>query len=249
MKSRIGLGTILLAWVTATGGAVAQDPVEKDAQSPPRLFLNAGLLYAAPVGEFGDHVERGFGLGLGVDVPLGENSPWSLRVDGAVLNYGHQSRDVCPSGTIGCRVMLDLTTTNNVLLLAAGPQLAMPRGPVRPYMNTFMGGAFFGTSSDLSGVHDNVSMAQTLNHHDVTWSWGGGGGLRFELPAGDHPVLMDIGARYHRNGRVEYLREGDITDLPDGSIVLDPQRSRADMLTFELGVTFGVPAPREGRER
>lgn len=249
MKTSARRIIFLLAWVAATGGAVAQDPVDERAESPPRVFLDAGLLYAAPVGEFSDYVERGFGAGIGVIVPVGENSPWSLRVDGTVLNYGHESREVCPSTTIGCRVRLDLTTTNNVLLLAAGPQLALPRGPVRPYVQAFLGGALFSTSSSLSGVHDDVATAQTVNHHDLTWSWGGGGGLRVALPVTDHRVLMDLGARYHQNGRVDYLREGDITDLPDGSIALDPQRSRADMLTFRIGITFAPPTGRGGSTR
>jgi hypothetical protein len=54
-------------------------------------------------------------------------------------------------------------------------------------------------------------------------------------------VFLDIGARYHDNGRdVRYLREGGVRDLPDGGIQLDRIRSRADLITWHVGVSVGV---------
>jgi hypothetical protein len=53
-------------------------------------------------------------------------------------------------------------------------------------------------------------------------------------------VFLDLGARYHDNGRsVRYLREGGIRDLPDGDVQLDVIRSRADLFTWHVGVSVG----------
>ena len=52
-------------------------------------------------------------------------------------------------------------------------------------------------------------------------------------------VALDFGVRYHRNGTVRYLREGAIRTLPDGSISFVPIQSRADLLSFMVGVSVG----------
>jgi hypothetical protein len=62
------------------------------------------------------------------------------------------------------------------------------------------------------------------------------------------PVLVDIGAEYHRNGVAEYLRRGDILDHPDGTITLFPNRTEANLVTFQVGVSFGLGGgARDGR--
>jgi hypothetical protein len=246
MYARQHLSIAALA-IAAVAGA-APLPAQQAPPQPIRLHADASLLYAQPLGEFADYIDRGFGLMIGSAVPLRPNSPLSLRIDAGVINYGHETREVCLSQTIGCRVRVDLTTTNDILFAGLGPQLAVPRGPVQPYLHAFAGPAFFGTNSSLRGRDHHHDFAQTLNQHDVAFVWGGGGGLRLELPFGATPVQLNLGARYHNHGRVEYLREGDIRDLPDGSIVLHPQRSRADLLSIHAGATIGIRPRRQPPE-
>jgi hypothetical protein len=38
---------------------------------------------------------------------------------------------------------------------------------------------------------------------------------------------------------VKYLREGSIVDLPNGDIEINPIRSKADLVTYHLGVSIG----------
>jgi opacity protein-like surface antigen len=235
----------LTALATAVAGA-APLAAQGVPAAPVRAHAELSVMYAHPLGEFADQIERGFGLMIGSSVPVRPNSPLSLRVDAGVINYGNETREVCLSPTIGCRVRLDLTTSNNILVAGVGPQLALPGGPIRPYIHATAGLAYFGTTSSIRGLDDHRQIAQTTNHDDVTFSWGGGGGMRIALSSGAAPVLLDLGARYHNNGRVEYLRRGDITDLPDGSIVLNPQQSRADLVTFHVGASVGI---RPGRQR
>jgi hypothetical protein len=51
---------------------------------------------------------------------------------------------------------------------------------------------------------------------------------------------LDLGADYHHNGTASYLREGDIVDQPDGSIVIYPRRTEANLWSFRLGVSVGL---------
>jgi hypothetical protein len=230
--------------VAALAAAVMAGAAPLAAQEAPpqpiRLHADAALLYARPLGEFAEYIDRGFGLMVGTAVPLRPTNPLSLRIDAGAINYGRETREVCLSPTVGCRVRVDLTTTNDILFVGFGPQLAVPQGPVHPYVHVFAGPAFFGTNSSLGGRDHHHGFAQTLNQHDLVFAWGGGGGLRLDPPFNAAPVQLNLGARYHNHGRVEYLREGDITDLPDGSIVLDPQRSRADLLSIHAGVTIVI---------
>jgi hypothetical protein len=71
----------------------------------------------------------------------------------------------------------------------------------------------------------------------------GGGGVLIPLFAMRRtPVLLDLGATFHRNGEATYLRKGSIRDLPDGSIVISPLRSEANFVTYRIGISIGVPA-------
>ena len=53
-------------------------------------------------------------------------------------------------------------------------------------------------------------------------------------------MSLDLGVRYLRNGSVEYLREGDIIINPGNYPTYNVQRSRADLLTYHIGVTVGI---------
>ncbi len=68
----------------------------------------------------------------------------------------------------------------------------------------------------------------------------GGAGLELRVSNGRNPVWLDFGADYHHNGVANYLREGDIVDQPDGSIVIFPNRGEANLWSFRLGATVGI---------
>src|SRR5690606_28950707 len=164
----------------------------------------------------------------------------SLRADGGFVVYGDESKRVCFSETVGCRIEVDVNTTNNIAYFNLGPELALPVGPIRPYANASIGFAYFATTSSGEGVGQDDDIASTTNFDDATFAWQAGGGLRIPISHGRTPVAIDLGARYNTNGRVEYLREGDITDNPDGSITINTQRSEAHLVTYHLGVSIGL---------
>lgn len=239
MRARFSLATLaFLVLAAPLAGQLSKLPQTYD--GPPRAGFGITGLYAEPAGEFADYIERGWGLGGSFSYALDRAGWLAIRADLGFVNYGNESREVCISATVGCRVVLDLTTSNNIFYGRLGPELAVPVGPIRPYATLQAGLGYFGTTSSLQGDNGSEPFASTNNFDDAVLSWDAGGGIRIPVYSGRAPVAIDLAARYHRNGRVQYLREGDITDNPDGSITLDPQESQADLWTFHVGVRVGI---------
>lgn len=210
---------------------------------PVALYVGVQGMYARPVGEFREYVRNGAGLSGNIVWPVAPASPLALRADGGFIVYGSETKRVCFGGGVGCRIELDLNTTNSIGYINVGPQLMAHHGAIRPYANAAIGGSYFGTSSKVEGSNDNQPFASTTNFSDYTFQWGGGGGILVPLASRRTPVLLDVGIRYNGNGQVEYLRKGDIQDNPDGSITFTPTRSDANLVTFQLGVSVGVRRP------
>lgn len=238
MSRLLAAGIGLAAVIGSAAPAAAQEGFTE-----PRFYVGIQGAYARPVGEFSDYVEHGGGLDLHLAWPITAGNPLALRLGGGFVVYGRETREVCFSATVGCRILLDLSTTNSIAYGNIGPQLMLPYGPVRPYINGTIGFSYFATTSSVDGVDGNDDdFASTTNFDDITFGWGSGAGLLIRLSSGRTPVLLDLGARYHGNGEVEYLKRGDIIDNPDGTITITPTRSEANLLTFQLGVVIGAGA-------
>jgi hypothetical protein len=211
----------------------------------PRGFAGANLLLAFPVGEFEENVDFGFGLGVHGRLPVDDAGILSLRADLGFLNYGNETITICV--TLPCRVTGDLTTSNNIFLFGIGPEIGVGSGAVRVYANASLGLAYFNTTSSVEGENNDEPFASSTNFDDVTFAWTAGPGAQLRVWSGESAsVLIDLGARYHGNGKARYLRKGDIKDQPDGSVVLDPQESETNLWTVLLGVSVEI-GPR-GRE-
>jgi hypothetical protein len=214
------------------------DRDDREWRQGPSAWLNIAFLGADPVGEFDRNVDDGFGLGLASRFPVSGAGPLALRLDGGFMVYGHERRDLCFPVPVGCRIGVDLNTYNTIAFLGVGPELAGP-GPVSPYVNGTFGLTWFYTNSSLSGDDDWDQDFNTVNYSDWVTAVRVGGGVRFKIAGTPwRPVQLDVGAQYHRNGVADYLREGDIVDLPDGSIELYPNRSETNMVVFNVGVAI-----------
>lgn len=228
--------------IVSLGGLLAAAPLGAQVQQgvqPPRVHSGGAFVIAAPVGEFDDYVGTGWGLSGHLVVNLEREGLLGVRIGGGFVNYGRETRRVCFSQTVGCRVEVDLTTTNNIFFAAIGPELAVPTGPIRPYINASIGFAYFATTSSVEDITGTDEIASTTNFDDFTGAWHTGGGIRIPLGTST-PIRVDLGISYHGNGQVEYLTEGGIIDNPDGSITLDPILSDANLLTFNIGVSIGI---------
>lgn len=206
--------------------------------NPSRTALGGGVAVAQPVGEFKNYVNNGFGGGGHFMMRVDRPGFLALRADVGFLIYGHETKQVSMPGA--GRVEFDVSTSNNILTYSIGPQLMVPTGPIRPYVNAAVGGAYFFTESSIGGS-DNVSdFASTRNFGDNVPSYGYGGGVFIPFALRYADVSLDLGARYVRNGHTRYLREGGIEDLPTGGYAVSPIESETNFVLYHVGVNVGI---------
>lgn len=237
----------IAALAAATAALGALPAAAQDGESAgetgwrPRVIVGGGFNYAQPVGEFRDHVPNGGGGGSGfVVLGLDRQGIIGIRADGGFLIYGHERKRVPLSSTIGGRVNVDLTTSNNIALFGIGPQITAPSGPVRPYANGSVGLAYFFTQSSVSGTQNNSAFASSENYRDPTFALSGGAGVYVPISSRRTPVMLDIGARFQGNGRARYLKEGSIRDNADATISFDPIESKTNFVTYHIGVSVRI---------
>ena len=109
---------------------------------------------------------------------------------------------------------------------------------MRPYAKALVGFSCFATSSSVEGSADEGAFATTTLLDDWKLSGSIGAGLRVPLKR-EGCVALDVNARYVWNGTAEYLVEGDIREAAGGQLLLEPRRSRADLVVIGVGLTFG----------
>jgi hypothetical protein len=233
--------SIVLAAAVALGAArSAQAQHEPPTREPTRWYVGGDITVGQPRGAFADNVSTGYGVSGHAIYRLDEAGLVGIRVDGGALIYGNEHQSVPFGGDVGGRVRLDMNTSNNIGFLGIGPQIGVPTGRLRPYVNGYAGVSYFFTDTSLRGSGSSEEFARTTNYHDATFSYGGGAGLYVPVRRGPSPISIDLGVRYHDNGRARYLREGDITDNSDDTITVHPRETDTDLLTFHFGVSVGI---------
>ena len=227
-------------WWTAMAvgcSLLAAGRVEAQDSSQPRGFVGLSFVAGDPVGDLGTFFDQGFGAQIEGSWAMSEDRRLRLRADMGVLVYGHETIAMCHP--VGCRIGVDLTTTNNIFYGGVGPEYAFTAGGFEPYVFGTLGLSYFATISSLSGADEYRDYFDTTNYSDVVMAWKVGGGTRVRVHRGAHPVSLDFAVERHQNGIANFLTKGDILDNPDGSITLFPNRSEANLLTFRLGVSIG----------
>ena len=190
-----------------------------------------------PVGEFRQQVGHAFGAGFAARYRIPRIPALAVRGDLGFLNYGNERKRVPLSSSLN-RVLVEQNTTNNIALLTIGPELAVPRGPIRPYVFGFGGWSHFYTESSARDEDSGHSFASSVNFSDGGGAVGWGGGLRIPLRMRQTAVSIDGGARFTRNWTRSYLRPGDIQDQPDGSLIFTERRTTANFWQFHLGASI-----------
>lgn len=197
-----------------------------------------------PQNEFKANVES-IGLGGSGDfVYRLKNSPLSMGASIGVMVYGRESREEIFGAGIP-EVIVDVTTRNYILMSHFLVRLQPPNGMVRPYLDALVGFNYLWTET---GVYDRDGLDQKLasdvNFSDWTWSGGVGGGLMLIIyekkrsgRAKPFALLLDLGARYLKGGKAEYLKEGSII-RENQRVIYDVYESSTDLFTIRAGLSF-----------
>lgn len=247
MRARFSLLVAAAVLVAAPAAVRAQDGCDPDYDDceyyydrfPTGNFVGGSFTVARPQGEFGDYVDRGLGGDLHYIRALDPEGRVALRVDAGLAIYGYESYAV----EDGYGYLTDVNTSNNVAWIGIGPQIGVPDGRLRPYVNGYAGYSFLWTSTTFGqdDYYDDYDDSYSVTEQDDwSFSYGAGAGLYVPVRGGSSPVSLDLGVRYHNNGEAEYLREGDIVPNDDGSVSLYPTRSDTDLLTFHIGFSIGI---------
>jgi hypothetical protein len=213
------------------------------AQGQARYTVGISGLFGQPLGPFADNVDRGFGLdGMGT-LGLDSRGIFSLKAEIGWMRLNSKSeRFIVDNGFDFFE--LESETTSGVLMLGVGPQLAVPFGPIRPYIGGSVGFARFATNTaiKLPGDYTETGQDETLDEQTVSsdfiQSLAASGGIRFELPFMGRGVLADLGVRWHRNGEAEYVSNEGVEYDGSGRPTITPTRSDADFLVYRLGIVI-----------
>lgn len=206
--------------------------------------VEGGIWFAGsvPQGEFDQFVDFGYGLGVHLAVPLTRPGWFRVRLEGANVIYGSETREVPLSRTVG-RVRVDVTTRNNIAMFGAGPELVLPAGRLRPYVNGLVGGSVLFTESTVEGDDDffgSRPFARDVNFSDLAFSVMPGGGLGILLGSSRRAPRLDLGVQYRFQGDARYLQEGGIVEDPDGTVTFDPVESDTDLLLIRAGLSLSL---------
>jgi len=210
------------------------------------LQASLNFLLGQPQNEFQDNVEDlGFGLGGNFGYHFG-NSPIMVGAEIQYMIYGSQTRNVPFSETIP-DVTVEVETSNNILLFHALARLQSPTGRFRPYLDGLWGLNYFFTETSVRDEDAfEEEIASSTNQQDAAFSYGAGGGVMLQVYQSRKPetggvklseVLIDFRVRYLFGGEATYLKEGSIT-VENGQVAIAALRSRTDLLTYQLGVSF-----------
>ena len=235
---------VTFCWNVPTSKAqvFANSSQAPNANEPTRFAAGFSFIVSQPKEEFRRNVGNGIGIGGTLNYHLDRAGWVNLRFDPSWLRYGHESKRVPFSRTVGGRIEVDVTTTNQIVGLSFGPELTLPKGPVRPYLNAAFSGLLFWTTSSVRGIDSNdEEIARMRNHRDWTRAWVFGTGVKVPLGGRDSNFNLDFGVRYHNGSETSYLREGSIRDNPDGSITITSLTNETPFLMYSVGFNYRFP--------
>ena len=227
MKRIISLGCILTAlYVLMTPSIVFGE-----------VGLGGYFTIALPQGEFDEKVEKnGYGF-IGQALFSMPGSPVAVGASFGGVIYGRETRREPFSLTIP-DVTVEVETNNYILLGHLVLRVQPPAGPFRPYAEGVIGFHYLFTQTTIESREEDI--ASDTNFDDGVFSYGGGGGIMFQVYNGPASkpidVYIDVGARYLKGGKARYLKEGSIR-REDGRVLYEIEESKTDLLAIQIGAT------------
>jgi hypothetical protein len=212
---------------------------------PQRHTVGGAGIYGQPLGDFRDNVRRAFGVdGFGT-LGLDPRGMFSLRAELGYQQYSSKSEPFVVSTGFGL-YELESETNSGVLTMGVGPQIMGPPGPIRPYAAATIGFARFATTTEINIPADrsNTGQKETLDEQTVSsdfiLSVAGTTGVAFELPAFGRGMMLDLAARYHRNGRAKYVSSEGVQYTGTGRPTVTATESEASFVVYRLGIIVPI---------
>lgn len=234
---RIHCLAILATIACAIPGGAAAQQIWDEMRSEAFGALNVAI----PVGEFGEHVELGGGVGTGVVLFLDPERRVGVRAEAGFIVYGSDTERRRFSRTIPL-VELDVRTSNEILSAGVGPQIYLGTGNLRPFVYGTVGFAYFATTTTVEPERSDIEIASTTNFDDFQLSLSAGGGIAAVIHEGENPLSLSLSASYQRNGLTEYLTGGsdDLRGLRGGRWAFTPKESEANLITCRVGLSVAL---------
>jgi len=209
-----------------------------------RLQAGGHFILGFPQGEFKSNADH---IGLGGDFYFAYHIPRSILSAGISIGfsiYGRETREAPLSPTIP-EMIVDVSTTNSIMLGHLFLRLQPQQGKFRPYLDGLIGFHYLTTNT---AIHDNCDGDDDIssnNYSDLAFSYGAGAGTMVMLIQGVRQdnkrrlfsMDLDIGIRYLRGGEAEYMKKGSIHREIDG-VTYDVYRSRTDLVKAYIGLNF-----------
>jgi hypothetical protein len=205
-----------------------------------RSSVNIAVEQMRPQGALARNIGLGYGVSGAYLLRLDSQGILSLRADAAAVEYGNERKQTPFSETVGGRVRVNVRTTNYIVPLSVGPQLAWPSGAIRPYVNAGVGAQAFFTVSDVEGTDNFTAFASTTNQSDVAMMWVAGGGIYVPVVPRLTRVQLDVGMQYVFGDRARYLAPGSIVDLPGGQVRISSLESATRLVKLHIGARIGL---------
>jgi hypothetical protein len=209
-----------------------------------RFSIGGGPVLTEPIGEFRKNLSNHVGGGGSLLYHIDRTGFFGLRFDVSGIFYGSETRQVPISESIGGRILLDETTRNSITTISFGPELAWPKGRIRPYINGGISTLLFRTTTSLEGTDSEGNVISTTNFKDNAGAWFVGGGVRVPIGSSNvalRAITLEFGARYHSGATASYLQQGSIQDLPGGAITITPLMSRTPYIAYVAGIRVRIP--------
>jgi len=227
--------SIIVAATASAQSATPSDATSTLSELARRSAVSISAVQSRPQGAFARRVGLGYGANGAYLFRLDDAGVLSLRADVGVMSYGGESRRSMLSDMVSDRVQVEVETSNYIVPILFGVQLARQNGAVRPYVNVGGGWQGFFTESSVRGTSNAFDFASTTNHSAWAPAWVVGGGLAMPVYSGKTSVKLDLGAQYVAGGRAQYLTTGSIVDLPGGAIRVTPVESATHLVVVSVG--------------
>jgi hypothetical protein len=246
-------GAALLAATPAAGQDKFAAPNPPDTTEAPNISgqVSGGIIGGVPVGGLRNNVGTGAGIRLSLAGWM-DQRPVLLGLDLGFFGYGHVEEEVPFSSTVGPRVPVEVSTSNNVLETHLTARLQSRTGRFRPYAEALAGFKYLFTRTRIDeddfGGDLGDEVASSTNFNDFALSGGVGAGIDIQVYRQDNPakqvrrVDLHLGVQYLLGQEAEYLTEGALSDQNGNGQLdrseLDIRRSRTTFLQPTFGVTI-----------